>query len=62
MSRLEALHDQGFDLSVAEPEEGTIKVRCSGCAALVINGVPCHERGCPNQNKETDDGELDVQH
>lgn len=25
-----------------------IAVRCDSCEALVINGHPTHERGCPN--------------
>ena len=29
-----------------------ISVACSQCAALVINGVACHETGCPNAMKE----------
>lgn len=28
-----------------------IRVRCSGCSALVINSVPTHERGCPNARR-----------
>lgn len=36
----------GFDRSTEE--EGQVRVRCSQCAAVVINGVPCHEQGCPN--------------
>lgn len=37
----------GFDRSEAA-EGGYIRVRCSQCAALVVNGVACHETGCPN--------------
>lgn len=46
-SVLSALLAAGFDLS----KIGTIgvSVRCSQCAALVINGVPCHESGCPHK-------------
>jgi hypothetical protein len=40
---------RGFDLSRAVPFERGVRVRCSACAALVINGVPCHEHGCPNR-------------
>lgn len=25
---------------------------CDQCEALIINGVFCHEQGCPNQNKQ----------
>ena len=31
--------------------------RCNQCEALVINGVFCHEHGCPNEKKEFVDGE-----
>lgn len=27
-------------------------MRCDQCEMLSINGVPCHETGCPNANKE----------
>ena len=27
-------------------------ISCSQCAALVINGTPTHEHGCPNQTAE----------
>ncbi len=30
---------------------------CDQCEALVINGVFCHEQGCPNEKKEYVDGE-----
>ena len=42
------LRRQGFDRSNYNRETGHWRVRCSQCQALVINGVPCHERGCPN--------------
>lgn len=31
--------------------------RCNQCEALVINGLFCHEHGCPNERKEFVDGE-----
>jgi hypothetical protein len=31
--------------------------RCNQCAALMINGVFCHETGCPNSRKRFVDGE-----
>jgi|MudIll2142460700_1097286.scaffolds.fasta_scaffold148432_3 hypothetical protein len=37
----------GFDLS--KPGSLGVSVRCSQCAALVIQGVPCHEPTCPNK-------------
>lgn len=27
-------------------------MKCNQCEALVINGVFCHETGCPNQRKK----------
>lgn len=36
----------------------TVKVkRCNQCEACMINGVFCHETGCPNINKRYFDGE-----
>jgi len=29
-------------------------VRCDQCEMLSINGVACHERGCPNANARYD--------
>lgn len=28
------------------------QVYCPRCEALAIQGVPCHERGCPNANEK----------
>jgi hypothetical protein len=30
---------------------------CDQCQAAMINGVFCHETGCPNQGKVFEDGE-----
>lgn len=46
------LRRDGFDRSRYDPDDGRYWVRCSQCQALVINGVPCHETGCPNVRKE----------
>lgn len=40
----------GFDLS--RKDGRYIRVRCSQCAACTINGVPAHERGCPNRPRK----------
>jgi hypothetical protein len=52
-ARLEGLREAGFDRSYVSHEDGetdpAVKVRCSRCEALVINGVPCHEHGCPSR-------------
>lgn len=49
MSYLQTLRAQGFDESYHVPFTKQYKVKCSSCAACVINGIPCHETGCPNQ-------------
>ncbi|CAB4158831.1 hypothetical protein UFOVP703_34 [uncultured Caudovirales phage] len=50
---LDELHHLGFDDSEADEESpGYLRLRCSQCVALFINGVPCHERGCRNQGRE----------
>jgi len=46
MTTLDTLYQRGFDQSCRIGK--AIKVRCSQCAALVINGIACHEIGCPN--------------
>jgi len=57
MSRVQRLRDAGFDKSYAVPFERAWRVRCSQCEALVINGYPTHERGCPNVPREEPDDE-----
>lgn len=52
MSRLQQLHARGFDESAHVPFTRTWRVRCSCCSALVVNGHPIHERGCPNDMHE----------
>jgi hypothetical protein len=47
--RLDAIIANGFDLQHDRTPASTSDVRCSQCEALVINGVPCHESGCPNK-------------
>lgn len=43
------LRARGFDQSRQRIGERVVAVSCSQCEALVINGVACHERSCPNQ-------------
>ncbi len=52
LARLRAL---GFDRSTHEPFTKYHHVRCSMCAALVINGTPTHEPGCGNAPRHDDD-------
>lgn len=39
----------GFDRTHVSGD--TIDVKCSQCEALVIQGTPCHEHGCPNEKR-----------
>ncbi len=50
----EHLRKQGFDQTSYSRETGYYRVRCSQCEALVINGVACHEHGCPNKRQVED--------
>jgi len=52
--QLEALQAIGFDGSYIT-ESKDIRIRCSQCDALVIQGIPCHEVGCPNVVKDDDE-------
>lgn len=45
------LRATGFDLSTYDRSDGHYRVRCSQCEALVVNGVPIHEQGCPNERR-----------
>jgi hypothetical protein len=49
---LSTLRALGFDESKHVPFTKTYSVRCSCCEALVINGYPTHERGCPQDVHE----------
>jgi hypothetical protein len=47
--KLETLNALGFDRSANTfGRPNLISVACSRCQALVINGIPAHEHGCPN--------------
>jgi hypothetical protein len=48
-SYLDSLRRRGFDRSTYNPSGHSWSVRCSQCEALVINGLPSHEFGCPNR-------------
>lgn len=50
MRKGKSLRARGFDLTKYDRSERAYRVRCSQCEALVINGVACHERGCPNDH------------
>ena len=59
--------DDVDEVCIWEDEQGfiyhklTYKVRCNSCSASMINGVFCHEHGCPNSNLRFNqcDGEWD---
>lgn len=34
-----------------------MKIDCDQCLAIMINGVFCHEIGCPNRGKTYENGE-----
>jgi hypothetical protein len=44
---LDRLIAQGFDASY-EQQHGSVRLGCSRCDALSIQGIACHETGCPN--------------
>lgn len=48
---LKSLRKRGFDRSYYNRSSGSHRVRCSQCVALVINGMACHETGCPNEKR-----------
>ena len=54
MTLLDSVFARGFDNSYRDERDElgrfskAVTVRCSQCDALVICGVPTHERGCPN--------------
>lgn len=48
---LNSLLDQGFDQSY-KTRDG-VRPSCSQCQAVCINGVACHETGCPNGRRYT---------
>jgi len=55
MSRVQQLRARGFDESYAIPFEARWRIKCSQCEACSINGIPCHERGCPNIPREPEE-------
>lgn len=59
MSYLRYLQDTlGFDETTHEAFTKYYHIACSQCAALAINGVPCHERGCPHQRRDDEDDDI----
>jgi hypothetical protein len=53
MSRLAYYRDTlGFTRTQHIPFTRQYRIQCDCCASVVINGIPCHERGCPNATHE----------
>ena len=50
--RAERIRKEGFDRSRVSAT-GYVHVVCSQCEAIVINGVACHEYGCPNKQRRS---------
>ena len=42
---------RGFD-GTTKARAGRFIIRCSQCSATIINGLACHEAGCPNEKYE----------
>ena len=53
-SRLATFKMMGFDLTENVPFTKRYRIGCSQCQAMAINGVACHEHGCPNQPRDND--------
>lgn len=43
--------------TVSELDNSGESIRCDQCEALMINGVFCHETGCPNTRAKYIDGQ-----
>ena len=41
---------QGFDQTERIGRKNQYRIRCSQCQAAAINGVFCHETGCPKES------------
>jgi hypothetical protein len=60
MRTLDALESQGFDCCRLASYGGgqySVRVRCSQCEALVINGMATHESGCPNKQRRQEEND-----
>ena len=54
-SKLAMYHALGFDRTENVLFTSRYRIRCSQCEACAINGVPCHETGCPNTPRDGED-------
>jgi hypothetical protein len=61
MTLFDSLVARGFDQSYRKERDDAgrfskaVRVRCSQCEALVINGLACHETRCPNGRQRDED-------
>lgn len=51
---MDDVEERGFDRCHPTGRRG-VHVGCSQCEALCINGIACHETGCPNQTRACDE-------
>lgn len=61
LSLKKQLEECGFDRCTPKPFEKSVHVGCSQCSALVINGLACHETGCPNSKSARTNEEEDFE-
>jgi hypothetical protein len=54
------LKRQGFDQSKHIPFTGQTRVRCSQCRSTVVNNVPIHGHGCPNETTKCVECDADI--
>ena len=47
---IEKYESMGFDKTTVK--HYTTRLGCSGCDCYFINGIACHETGCPNTTYE----------
>jgi hypothetical protein len=46
-----SIRRRGFDATTFNPKTGLYRIKCSQCQMLAINGIACHETGCPNNRR-----------
>lgn len=51
--RAASLRKAGFNASV-DRQSGYVRFSCDSCQAMAINGIACHEKGCPNEKRDDD--------
>jgi hypothetical protein len=46
------LRRRGFDKTKVWPGDDYATIGCSQCNAVAIQGLACHELGCPNERRK----------